>query len=105
VARPELADDVSTEVAGQGPDRKEIVTSGRLPGALCAQGPARDQAVHVRVPGRGLPPGVQHERRAELTAEPFGVGGKGCQRRPGALQELLVDHLRVQLDPGIEALR
>jgi len=105
MARPQLAHEVAPEVAGQGPDRKEIVASGRLPRALLGQGAARDQTVHMQMPGQGLPPGVQQERRAELAAEAFGVGGKGRERRPGALQELLVDHLRVQLHPGIEALR
>jgi hypothetical protein len=47
---------------------------------------------------------MQHQGGAELSIQALGVGTEGAQGLPGALQELVIDELRVQLDPGVDAL-
>ena len=104
VARAQTADKVAAKVARERPHRKQVVSVHGPPASLRAQGTPGHQAVHVQMAGQRLAPGVQHQGGTQLPVQALGVGTEGAQGLPGALQELVVDELRMQLDPGVEAL-
>ena len=52
-----------------------------------------------------LPPGMQHQSQADLTAEPPGIASEGLQGGRGALEEEAVEQLGVTLGQGIERVR
>ena len=71
-------------------------------GVQCTAG---DQAVQVDMLAQVLAPGVQHRGHAQFTAQAFGVGGEGLERRPGTLEQQTIDDLVDALHPGVQRMR
>ena len=60
--------------------------------------------MQMHVLAQGLPPGVQHCRHAQLATEAFGIGAERVERGPHRLEKQRVDHLGMELHPGIECM-
>ena len=97
-------DEVPAEAAREGAHREQVGALRGAPLARRGEHPAGDQAVQVHVLDERPPPGVQHQRRAELSAEAPGIGGERRERRLGAREELGVEHARAELHPGVERI-
>ena len=92
---------------GQAFDWEEEVAAlrGNPARAVWDQGATGDDPVDVDVVLERLPPGMEHQGQADLTAEPPGITAKGLQGGGGALEEEAVEPLGVALGQGVERVR
>src|SRR6516164_10629093 len=91
---------------GQSSDREEEVAAlgGNPARAVWGQGATGDDPVDMNVMLERLPPGMEHQGQADLTAEPSGITAKGLQGGGGALEKEAVEDLGIALSQGIERM-
>jgi hypothetical protein len=82
---------------------EEVAALGGNPALVVwGEGATGDDPVDMDVMLERLPPGMEHQGEADLTAEPPGITAKGLQGGCGALEEEAVEQLGVALGQGIE---
>ena len=85
---------------------EEVTALGGNPAcAVWGEGATGDDPVDMDVVLERLPPGMEHQGQADLTAEPLGIASEGLQGGRGALEEEAVEQLGVALGQGMERVR
>ena len=88
-----------------GDGEEEVAALGGNPTrAVWGEGATGDDPMDMDVMLERLPPGMEHQGEADLTAEPPGITAKGLQGGCSALKEEAVEDLGIALSQGIELM-
>lgn len=101
----ERFEELAAEYDREGFHRKQEPTPGSNPGARCRERPCGHQRMHMQVLGKGLAPGVKHERRRNLATEPSGVLAELDEGLGGRSEQHRVERTRVALGERVYLVR